>query len=326
MNINDIQNYELEITANCNAECPICARTRRGMKLTGNNSLSLKDIKHIFPHQILIENKDFDLCGTLGDPIVNPECYKICEYLNNNGARRVNLSTNAGYNSAQWWEKLATLKNVRVGFAVDGFRQTNHIYRVNVNFKIVERNMFAYCNAGGKGNWKYIVFEHNKSELEIAQNFAKKLGLKFMVRGGGRNVIASNTKHKPRKSEEVELVPVLKKDISQHMALNKDDIQENLHTIDCRHLNNNYLFIGSDMTLYPCCHLYAYTTAGNKEYVSDLPKNWNCLKTKTINEILSHTNFKEIKKMWSPYHNRYVPKCFATCGSKGIYLDFDKEL
>ena len=30
---------------------------------------------------------------------------------------------------------------MNVGFAVDGFRKTNHIYRVNVNFKLVERNM-----------------------------------------------------------------------------------------------------------------------------------------------------------------------------------------
>ena len=326
MKLTDIQNYELEITANCNAQCPICARTRRGMKLTGNNSLSLKDIQHIFPHKTLIEKKNFSLCGTLGDPIVNPECFEISEYLNNNGGH-VHISTNAGYNSAEWWKKLATLKNVRVGFAVDGFRETNHIYRVNVNFKIVERSMTAYCEAGGKGNWQYIVFEHNKKEVDEAKHFAEKLGLRFEVRGGGRNNQAENTKHKPRKGNEVELVPLVKKNISQHKSINdKDSIQANLHTVDCRHLNTNYLFVGSDMTLYPCCYLYAYTTAGNTEYTAGLPKDWNCLKTKTINDILTHSNFKDIKEMWSPHHNRYVPKCFKQCGNNGIFLDFNKKL
>lgn len=326
MNYADVQDIEIEITADCNAQCPICARTRMGMKLTGNNKLSLDDIKHIFPNEESLQGKNVALCGTYGDPIVHQQCYEICEYLSNMGAC-VWLSTNGGYNSAEWWEKLALLKNVNVGFAVDGFRKTNHIYRVNVSFKLVERNMTAYMKAGGKGKWTYIVFEHNKDEVEEAEAFAKNLGLEFYVRGGGRNTVA--IQHKPRKGDEVKLVTVFDTTkVKKHLDTirNKDVIESKLDTIDCRHLNNKYIFIGSDMTLYPCCYLYAYSTSGGRDYIRRAPKDWNSLKTKTISEIMQHSKFSKIQKMWSPYHKRYVPKCFATCGNKGVYKDFDKKI
>lgn len=314
---------EIEITADCNAECPDCARTKRGMKLNGNGSLTLADIKHIFPTRDLLTDVTVSLCGVFGDPIVNPECFEICEYLNNMGAR-VGISTNGGLNSADWWEKLAKLENVTVGFAVDGFRETNHIYRVNTKFNIIERNMRAYTGAGGKGRWIYIVFEHNKHEVDFALELATELGLEFQLRGGGRN--ATPKQHKPRRGDEVELVGLLNTDLVQkHIEIrdNKEQIQNLLHTIDCRHLNQSYIFIGRNMRLYPCCHLYAAVTAGNTEYINELPEDWNCLQTHGINSILQHDSFTKINEMWSPYHKRYVPRCFEDCGNKGAFQDFD---
>ena len=85
-----IQKYELEITANCNAECPLCARTEMGMKLRGNNELTFENIKQIFPTRESCDNKEFKLCGVLGDPILNNECFEIAEYISNFGGR-INL-------------------------------------------------------------------------------------------------------------------------------------------------------------------------------------------------------------------------------------------
>jgi MoaA/NifB/PqqE/SkfB family radical SAM enzyme len=317
---------ELEITADCNAQCPSCARTKRGMKLTGNNSLTLKDIQYMFQYTPWLKGKNISLCGTLGDPIVNPECLDICEWLGKQGAR-VGVSTNAGYNSAEWWSKLAVLDNVYVSFAVDGFRETNHIYRVNTKFNIIERNMTAYANAGGRGVWTYVLFDHNKHEVESALEFATNLGLEFNVRGGGRNATAKQ--HTPRKGAEVELVTAFNTDLVQeHVASQNspEQIQSLLPTISCRHLNQSYLFVGSDMRLYPCCHLYAYTTAGGTEYIRDLPEDWNCLRTHTLFDIIKHDSFTQIKAMWSPYHKRYVPRCFQDCGNKGVYQDFNKPI
>ncbi len=146
----DIDNYELEISSDCNAECPLCQRTHMKMPLRGNNNISLADLKNIFYKDEYINGKEFKLCGVLGDPILNPECIEICDFLSSKGARKIALSTNGGMNTPEWWTRLAKIKNVQVDFCVDGFENTNHIYRVNVKWPILMRNMKAYSEAKGK--------------------------------------------------------------------------------------------------------------------------------------------------------------------------------
>ena len=55
----DIKKYELEITANCNAQCPLCARTEMNMPLKGIAEISLQDIMRIFKTEQSIEGKEF---------------------------------------------------------------------------------------------------------------------------------------------------------------------------------------------------------------------------------------------------------------------------
>ena len=48
---------------------------------------------------------EFKFCGVLGDPIVNPDCLAMTEYLLSQGAY-CEYSTNGGYNTAAWWKQL----------------------------------------------------------------------------------------------------------------------------------------------------------------------------------------------------------------------------
>ena len=143
------------IRDSCNAQCPLCARTEMGMPLKGNSEISLQDIMRIFKTEQSIEGKEFKLCGVLGDPIVHPQCLEICEWLGNKGGNVI-ISTNGGYNTPDWWTKLAKVKNLKVDFSVDGFENTNHIYRVNVKWDILVRNMKAFAQAGGNANLSLI--------------------------------------------------------------------------------------------------------------------------------------------------------------------------
>ena len=54
-------------------------------------------------------------------------------------------------------------------------------------------------------------------------------------------------------------------------------------------------------------------------YYSDKCKNYYFYETS--NSFLSETT--KINEMWSPYHKRYVPRCFEDCGNKGAFQDFD---
>lgn len=342
-------NYEIEITANCNAACPLCARTELGMPLSGNTELSLLDIKRIFQSPKGIKDKTFSLCGSLGDPIVHPECYEICEYLSLNGGQ-LDLSTNAGYNTAEWWEKLAKLDRMFVHFAVDGHQETNHLYRVNVKWNIVERNMRAYANAGGKGEWVYLVFGHNEHEVDAARSLATELGFSFSTKNSGRNVLAAQEKRTyalPSKKNNTvvtieqplnsnfkhqsDITPIKKIEnaIHENRSPKIDFLKEKVKTISCRHLNTKQLYIASNGTLWPCCWIRTdediFTFAqprhafrGNPETIN---QTWNNLHYNSIEEILSHKRFKTLVDRWQPDHQEWITTCLKTCGEHGARLD-----
>lgn len=192
MKLDNVKKIELEITSNCNAACPGCARTQN-LDLVEIDSVSIEDIERLFPSEEYIRDKNFKFCGVLGDPIVNKDCLEIVRYLVANGGF-CQLSTNAGLRDAEFWRELGRLSRytglVDINFCIDGHKETNHIYRVNTNFDVIERNLAAYtegAEGSPMGTWIYIVFDHNEHELEIAERHAKSLGLQFATRTGMRN-------------------------------------------------------------------------------------------------------------------------------------------
>ena len=83
MNIDFIKKIELEITSDCNAACPGCARTLNFDDLVVTQ-FTLQDLKRILPDEKHIKGKDIRLCGVLGDPMIHPEVYEMTEYLLSN--------------------------------------------------------------------------------------------------------------------------------------------------------------------------------------------------------------------------------------------------
>ena len=61
-------------------------------------------MQRIFPTQDYT-GYEFKFCGVLGDPIVNPDFLDMVKYLTNLGGY-CEVSTNGGYNTANWWSEL----------------------------------------------------------------------------------------------------------------------------------------------------------------------------------------------------------------------------
>jgi MoaA/NifB/PqqE/SkfB family radical SAM enzyme len=212
MNLQQIKKIELEISSNCNAACPGCARTQYQGDFSVEN-ITLEQIKNIFPDRESIVDKNFKLCGVLGDPIINKDCLEIVRYIVANDGY-CQLSTNAGLRDAEFWTELGVLSKytnrVDVNFCIDGHRDTNHIYRIGTDWAVIERNLEAYCSATEykpAGTWVYIVFDHNEHELETAQKHAERLGLQFATRTGMRNSLhnwVSDLKRKNKETKQVE--------------------------------------------------------------------------------------------------------------------------
>ena len=334
--IDKYHKIEFELTSHCNLACPGCARTLNG---DTNPKLELASI----PYDTFIErftpdilkNKFISFCGVYGDPLMHKHFFEIAKYCVESEAR-ISVDTNASLRSEEWWKKLGELSNSHrhkkyamfVRFSVDGYNETNHLYRVKSNFDKILTNMKAYINAGGKGEWKYIVFPHNQHEVDKAIHEAKKIGIPIEFENNNRtpdeswqtfDMIEKETKviSKLRELETVNDdhdVKFTSKDITNALAPKNiktrkyDENRKTLNSIKCEWLSESSLFVGYDGRVWPCCYfqneyhqLYLKSGLQKKwkqtgEYLHKLDehygKNWNNVNYKNIEKIISHKWFK----------------------------------
>lgn len=352
MNINDIRKVELEITSNCNAACPGCARTdadRWGiLRVT---DFSLEDLKRMFAPQHC--EKHFKFCGVLGDPAIHPEFVPMMEYLLENKAM-VSISTNGAVGTADMWKRIGELtyeyKNkVHTWFCIDGHRETNHIYRVNTKWSVLERNLNAFSStaknqAQKDATWVYIVFDHNEHELEIAKEHAQRLGMKFATRTGMRNSYHTWVAQLGKKNDKVkkEITTTGNKEHSKKEKVKEldkfiantektpEETSQMLQTIKCKLYHEGEIFISAEQTMWPCCFL-SDSTVKNKEGIVDklaeYGSDWNNLRVRSINEILAHPWFdKIIAESWDPQHSKHLPRCIKTCAYNKAYQNEIKHV
>jgi MoaA/NifB/PqqE/SkfB family radical SAM enzyme len=323
-----INHIELEITSKCNAACLLCSRTLHSDKLI-EESITLDSIKRIFPNKDFINNKFFNISGGLGDPVLNPECLEIVEYFIDNGAR-IRISTNAGYGPVEFWHSLGIIseksRKLNVSFAIDGHKETNHIYREKTKFSVIERNLNAYTNNGSrkvKGIWTFIPFKHNEHEVEKAKAHAEGLGLSFQLKLSIRNfttktlngiknqvILEPSTIYSHSKKTEIE-------------NLYQTDVKNLYKTINCRFIHDDEVYISADQKVWPCCHIWGEYFSGSKKNIIDLDATYgmffNSLKKYTLNEILEHKWFKEeLYQSFNPEHSLHNKKCIAFCSNKYI--------
>ena len=194
MLIEDIRHIEFEISSRCNAGCPMCPRTKykeRGIPYALND-LTLGDIKDALPDNL--RPTQFKLSGNLGDPAVNPDCYRIIEYLALNWKNnvKINMHTNGGTRNEKFWTDLGKLsykgKNAGgkenkfrlcVRWAIDGLEDTNHLYRVNSDWNSIMLGIKTLrANWPGRIGWRYVIFEHNYHQVADAKKLAEQLGMR----------------------------------------------------------------------------------------------------------------------------------------------------
>lgn len=337
MNLDNITKIELEITSDCNAVCVSCARTQNIENIQIKH-LTLDDIKQWFPDENYITGKTFYFCGVIGEPAFNPEMLTMIEYLVQNGGNCA-VSTNGGVQPVSWWEKLGKISNdthkLNVNFCVDGHRETNHIYRVNTNFDVIQRNMEAYTRFKGKGTWRYNVFQHNENEIDIARQHAQRLGLDFYTRYALRNSLEDwkkrrdqvIEKHKTKQKQDIQIQPVVPKELEKTF---KDIVavqqlstvsQEIINSIKCKVYHHNEIFIAADKTVWPCPFLYDSTIFRKDsvmEKLSNFKEGWNSIQNNTINEVLQHHWFTELlRESWNPEHPLHLKRCIKSCALEG---------
>ncbi len=270
----DIRTIHLEVTQNCQANCPMCDRNMNGKGINPHinlDELSLEDCQKIFKPEFIAQLNTMFMCGNLGDPIVARDTLEIFKYFRKENPNIwLSMNTNGGAKSIEWWEELAEVFG-RMGaviFSVDGLEDTNHLYRQGVVWKNVERNMQAFINAGGRARWDYLIFEHNQHQVDEAEELANKWGFeKFMKKKTGRFITQDSKKkdsHQAVNKKGVETTKLKKPDKKyQNAAIKKQDtIVKKYDSMDtyydkapiiCKVKKDNSLFITAEGLAMPCC-------------------------------------------------------------------------
>lgn len=188
-----MKSIEFELTSACNARCNICQRTLMAKKGTPVKiqHYSIEDIERYFD-SVDMRGWKLKFCGVLGDPIACPDLYNITEYFIDKGVSHIEVSTNGGLKTKDFWRRYGKLDKtvVNIHFAIDGV-DTNY-YRVGVDLKKVWNNVNAYLDSGGTASWQFIIFDYNKHEVEMARKIAKEKGMTFITRTAWKNDTSKN--------------------------------------------------------------------------------------------------------------------------------------
>ena len=272
--LEDIRQIHLEITQACQASCPMCDRNQNGGELNPHinlDELTLEDCKKIFSPEFISQLNNMYMCGNLGDPIVARDTLEVFRYFRQHNPNMwLSMNTNAGARDSQWWSDLAIVFNGKgaVIFSVDGLEDTNHLYRQNVKWSIVENSMKSFIAAGGRGRWDFLIFEHNQHQVEEAKRLSEELGFeKFVAKKTGRFVTATSQKkenHQAVNRKGMNTVLIQKpKEEYQNIALKKyDTVVDKYGTIDdyydkaeiiCKVKDARNLFITAEGLVLPCC-------------------------------------------------------------------------
>jgi MoaA/NifB/PqqE/SkfB family radical SAM enzyme len=174
---NDIKLLDIELSNNCNAACPMCARNIHGRSTNPRlqlNELTFSDIQNIDKN--ILNNIEFiNVSGNYGDPLMCKDILKIIGYLQEQTTAKICIHTNGGLRNATIWNQLGEWDNIEIRFGIDGLEDTNHLYRINVRWDLLMNNIKTYINAGGNATWIFLVFFHNQHQVEEARLLAKEL-------------------------------------------------------------------------------------------------------------------------------------------------------
>lgn len=193
-----IRQLSTELTFRCNAKCPACHR-QKPLSVNLNDAkytLTFDQFKHLFNPELLQDLEWLMFNGNFGDSIMNKNFREILAYVKSHGTK-IKIHTNGGIHGDEYWRDVGNIltKDDIINFDLDGLWDTHHIYRINTKFDNVFENAKSVISTNRpQVHWKYIVFEHNKHQVDEARQLANSSGFTtFSTVKTSRDVFAPKT-------------------------------------------------------------------------------------------------------------------------------------
>jgi MoaA/NifB/PqqE/SkfB family radical SAM enzyme len=304
----EIQKLQFEPTSYCNARCPHCGRFDENGNLYPDLKLTHLDADTILDNlelSTLLSLSEVILEGDKGDPIMHPGIEKFIDsFYNLPSQPTINLITNGGIRSTAWWANLGKkYPQLRLTFSIDGLEDTNHLYRVGVNYRKAMDNAQAYIDAGGHAIWKFLVFRHNQHQINEAKSLAQQMGFSgIIIRSADVNRF-NGLEQWPVKLDGAlshYISPPSTVDCQEYVTykqLNFTTSSKQLLTASriCPNLSRGQIYINHQGYVVPCCMMH-FDTENNyfgKDQLTKLTgglENQSLL-TNTISEIFQNKFF-----------------------------------
>jgi MoaA/NifB/PqqE/SkfB family radical SAM enzyme len=325
--IENINHINAELSNFCNSACPMCPRYDNNFNLikdiTNNSHTTLEEIQNKIGNKVISQLRLFRSCGNLGDGSMNPECFSIYEYVRSvNNKVHLSLNTNGGARDTSFWKELSKL-DIKVIFSIDGLEDTNHLYRRNVKWDKLWKNVESFISAGGTAEWDFLIFKHNEHQVDQAEQLAKKIGFKrFNKKHTTRwDDFDSDGNWMQRKKIEIdgydlEISSDQEQPIYDGASQRVEKVDNSINKkVSCKSCSNNNveIFLHANGNVSPCCWLGDLKIHESKNIIKDY-KDVN-IKYKTLEEILNGEYFQSLSNGIQNIPGSYrLQTCLQTCG------------
>lgn len=329
----DIRDVHLEIATLCNARCPWCPRNFWGFPFNGGYPeiyLTLDQAKQIFKIDFLQQLDSIRINGNFGDIVMNPEGQDIVSYFRESSQNlQISINTNGGARKKEFWQSLAKSK-AGVSFALDGLADTHSLYRQDTLWSTVIKNAKTFISHGGKADWQFIRFDHNKHQINECKSLSKHLGFhSFTLVDDGRDTAPvfdkkGNFSHIIGNYEgDTDFINLITSKCNDEILL--EDItpgKKECTSIDCKTQLHKSIYISANGEVYPCCYTGFYPkTYGKGQYHQ--AANAQLIPLITENNALYYPLeqciqwFTSVEKSWTKnkYENGRLVVCDDNCGS-----------
>lgn len=335
MDLSQVYSLQLELTSYCNARCPHCPRYDGYGNLNPQLQLDKWDwlaVKPNFQIPHLYNLKEILLQGDKGDPVMHPNITEVLEDFSSTNVI-VELNTNGGIRSKDWWSNIAKLPNFRVAFSIDGLEDTSPIYRQKVNYQTVIENAKSFIKNDGYAIWQCLIFKHNEHQMRQIRNYAIELGFKE-VRFASCDVHRFHGQSFWNIIEDGKIIGKIEPPTTSELEIKSNDyiadarvkfhrFQNQSHF--CPNLKNGHLYINCHGDVVPCCMMHFEYEFRNHPYVnSDTIKlvddfigdrRLNNLHYSKLSDILNNQFFtKNLTESFK--HNKFLSVCESSCGTE----------
>jgi MoaA/NifB/PqqE/SkfB family radical SAM enzyme len=226
------------------------------------SSWTLDEYKQIINDEVIHQVDEIEFCGNFGDPVMNNDLLEMCRYTRNiSPSVNIIIKTNGSIRNTGWWHTLASVLNGNstVVFAIDGLKDTNHLYRIGTDFDKIIENANSFIVNGGFAIWDMILFRHNEHQVDMAKELSQTIGFKgFNAKGTSRFIETEKGTVFPVKDKhgnfEYNLLPDSKniiKFIDKKLLKNYKGLVTQT-SIECHVKKTKEIYIDSLKHVYPC--------------------------------------------------------------------------